>query len=269
MNFIVFTNNPLHAIILDEHILVDTIYLDLEILDKEDRQKNTNSLISRHTYSDIESLRPLVNNSSLGARINPLHHGTIGEIEKCIQLGVDVIMLPMFTTVDKIHRVLECINGRCDLDLLIETPMALCSVQDYAHLPVRYFHFGINDLSIAYNLDHMFQIYSQGYLEAACVFLAKKKLPFGIGGVGAMGAIPFKPEWIIAQNIHLSSSRLILSRSFLSKIDLSSEHNARSTLSLEMSYLEACIDEFSHADDTHRLSIIEDFHQFASSYRSP
>ena len=47
------TNNPSIALIAQKHG-VDRIWIDLETLGKEERQKNINSVKSHHSIKDIE-----------------------------------------------------------------------------------------------------------------------------------------------------------------------------------------------------------------------
>ena len=125
MKYICFTNNPLIVSSLDPIDEVDTIFVDLEVLGKNKRQKNTKSLISNHSYQDIDILRSKIKSSFLGVRIDPYNINTENQINKCIQNGAEVIMLPMFTNLDEIKKVLSIINKRAYLDLLFETPESL------------------------------------------------------------------------------------------------------------------------------------------------
>ena len=221
--FFAFTNETLLAKSLDQSPQVDTIFVDLEINGKAERQKGKNTLISKHTFEDIKKIRKIVCKSSLGVRVNPFYSGSDLEISRAINEGADVIMLPMFKNIFEVNKLLEIIDDKCSLDLLVETPEALKFLDQIPFKKIRYIHFGINDLSLALKKNNMFEIFFEKEFQKACGFLYSKKILFGIGGIGAMGHKLIPPELILAANLYLHSERLILSRSFLSAIDKSNQ----------------------------------------------
>lgn len=218
MNFFAFTNNKSYIKALDQCEKLDTIFIDLEIIGKEKRQVGTNSLISKHTIEDIKICSSLLNNSFMGVRINPLNQNSKIEIEECIENGAEVLMLPMFNKVEEVDEILRIINNRCQLDLLFETPKSLEKINKFPFQSIRFSHFGLNDLSIALNKKHMFEMFFTNLLKDSTEYLKKINHKFGIGGVGAIGSKPFSPKMIFTMHKILSSNRCILSRSFLSKI---------------------------------------------------
>ena len=123
MKFIAFSNSK-STTALDQNQHVDTIFVDLEILGKELRQKNTNSLISYHSEKDVKSLRKVIHKSKLGVRINPKNKDSEREIKKVINYGADVIMLPMLKR-QGVNQIIKIIDNQCLIDLLVETPQAL------------------------------------------------------------------------------------------------------------------------------------------------
>ena len=218
MKFIAFTNSELIATALDHNKNVDTIFVDLEIIGKESRQRNTNSLISYHSEEDVKKLRSKIHSSKLGVRINPKNKDSGREIKQVINYGADVIMLPMFKRVQEVNEIIEIVGDQCSIDLLVETPQALKILNVLPLQKIRFLHFGINDLSIALGKEKMFEMFFNQEMIACTKYLSNKNISFGIGGIGAKGALPFDPKLILAANILLGSKRLILSRSFLSKI---------------------------------------------------
>lgn len=218
MEFFAFTNNHLYIKALDQCENLDTIFIDLEILGKEKRQAGTNSLISKHTLEDIKICSSILNNSFMGVRINPLNKNSKIEIEECIANGAEVLMLPMFYSVEEVNDILRIINSRCQLDLLFETPKALENIKKFPFQSIRYSHFGLNDLSIALKKKHIFDMFFTNILNDSTEYLRTINHKFGIGGVGAIGSKPFSPKLIFTMHKILSSKRCILSRSFLSKI---------------------------------------------------
>ena len=91
------TNNPDVALIA-ESVGVDRIWVDLETLGKEERQRWLNSVKSCHTLSDVGKLASVLTKAELLVRINPWNAGSEREIEEVISLGAKRIMLPMWKT---------------------------------------------------------------------------------------------------------------------------------------------------------------------------
>ena len=58
------TNNPAVALIAEKNG-VDSIWIDLENIGKEDRQKSVNSVKSHHTISDIKIMAGVLTKSEL------------------------------------------------------------------------------------------------------------------------------------------------------------------------------------------------------------
>ena len=83
---------------------VDHIGLDFETLDKRDRQPQPGAWISHHRPSDIPAIAGALRRAKLFARVDPWHDGTPRQVERLLALGVNSLMLPMFTTADEVAR---------------------------------------------------------------------------------------------------------------------------------------------------------------------
>ena len=105
------TNNPQVAKIID-NAGVDRVFLDLEIIGKEERQGHLDTVISKHSIDDIKKLRPVIKKAQLLVRCNPVHEGMQAEIDRIVIDGAVIIMLPFFSTADEVSRFLVCVNGR-------------------------------------------------------------------------------------------------------------------------------------------------------------
>ena len=57
MNYFLFNSNIELAKVSDEFSEIDTFFIDLEIIGKEKRQKDRNTLISYHQLNDIDNVR--------------------------------------------------------------------------------------------------------------------------------------------------------------------------------------------------------------------
>ena len=123
LTYMYITNRPQVARIA-QNAGVDRVWIDLEYMGKEQRQKGMDSVKSRHQLSDIRSIRPLLRKSALQVRVNPLHDGSPAEISAAIDNGADIVMLPMWKTADDVKRFVELVNGRAKVLLLLETKEA-------------------------------------------------------------------------------------------------------------------------------------------------
>ena len=77
---------------------VDRIFVDLETLGKEERQKNMNTVKSNHSIEDIKRIAGVLETSELLVRINPWNKNSVNEINDVIEAGADIIMLPYWKT---------------------------------------------------------------------------------------------------------------------------------------------------------------------------
>ena len=123
------TNSPRIAKIA-ESAGVDRIFVDMESLNKQERQGCMDTVQSHHTVADVASIRAAITKAELLVRCNPIHEACHGycsseqEIEELVQNGADMIMLPYFKTVEEVRRFLSLVNGR------------VSSFQDISGLPM-------------------------------------------------------------------------------------------------------------------------------------
>ncbi len=214
------TNNPEIAIIA-QNAGVDRIWVDMEYIGKEERQGGMDTVKSHHTIEDIKKLRPVVNESELMVRINPIHEagdeylGTEEEIERTIAAGADVVMLPMFKTVEEVKRFIACIGGRAKTMLLVETAEAAENIDAILDVPgIDEIHIGLNDLHLAYRKKFMFELICDGTVQTLCKKIKAKGFKYGFGGIARVGYGMLPAEHIIAEHYNIGSTAAILSRGF-------------------------------------------------------
>ena len=97
------TNDPTVAQIAEKNG-VQRVWIDLETLGKEERQKNLNTVKSHHCIHDIEVISNVLTTSEVLVRVNPINPGSEEEINQVIAAGADMIMLPMWKTVEDVLR---------------------------------------------------------------------------------------------------------------------------------------------------------------------
>lgn len=194
---------------------VDRIWIDLEWMGKEKRQPGMNTVKSNHTIDDVEKLRPHIKKSELLVRVNPLFQGSKKEIDAVIKGGADIVMLPMFKTVNDVKAFVDMVDRRAKVMLLVETPEAICDLREIIKVPgIDEIHIGLNDLHIAYGMSFMFELLTNGVVEDACKIIKESGVPFGFGGMARLGEGTLPAEYIIGEHYRMGSSGVILSRTF-------------------------------------------------------
>lgn len=208
------TNKPEVASIIDT-LGVNRVFLDLEINGKDNRQGHLDTVISRHSIDDVAKLRRVIKNGELLVRCNPIFEGSKEEIDRIINDGADVIMLPYFKTVEEVKTFVELVDGRVKTDLLFETPQAVELVDEILSIGgIDEVHIGLNDMHLGYKLTFMFELLTNGVVDKLCESFKRHNITFGIGGIAALGKGALPAEFVIAEHYRLGSSCAILSRSF-------------------------------------------------------
>lgn len=219
LNLMYITNDPKIAAIADK-AKVDRVWIDLERLYKKERQSGMNTVKSHHTLEDIPKIKRVLKHSKLQVRINPINPDSKAEIDKAIEYGAEILMLPFFKSVDEVKAFLEFVDGRAVTNLLLETKEAVEVLDEILDLSgIDEIHIGLNDLHLSYGLKFMFQLISDGTVETLCKKIGKKGIPYGFGGIAKIGEGYVPAEHILAEHYRLKSSAAILSRSFYDTVD--------------------------------------------------
>lgn len=214
------TNEPAVAQIA-ETAGVDRIFVDMEYLGKAERQGGMDTVKNRHTLEDVRKISKAIETAELLVRVNPIHEASKGcmssreEIEKAIAYGADIIMLPYFKTRKEVAECIAYVDGKAKVIPLLETPEAAEALDDLLTLPgIDEMFIGLNDLSLGYGKKFMFELLSDGTVEDLCYRFKKAGIPYGFGGIAALGRGALPAEKIIKEHYRLGSTCAILSRSF-------------------------------------------------------
>ncbi len=200
---------------------VDRIFVDMEYIGKSDRQGGMDTVQSHHTIEDIKAIRKVLTKSELLVRCNPIHRATDEycsskeEINRIIDAGADIIMLPYFKTVEEVKIFLNLVDGRVKTFPLVETPEAVSLINEIIELDgIDEIFVGLNDLRLGYKKRFMFEVLGDGTVERLCKQFAKKDIPYGFGGLASMRKGLLSAEYVIGEHYRLGSTSVILSRSF-------------------------------------------------------
>ena len=218
------TNNPQVARIAED-AGVDIIFLDMEYIGKGQRQGGMNTVQLHHTVEDIRRIRKTLRSAKLLVRVNPIHNAgeeagnsfgdSVEEIEETIQAGADIVMLPYFMTAEEVRQFVGYVNGRAVTFPLLETPEAVDNLDEILGIRgIDQIHIGLNDLSLARKSGFMFGLLADGTVEMIANACKAHGIPFGFGGIAALGMGLLPAEYILAEHYRLGSHFVILSRSF-------------------------------------------------------
>jgi hypothetical protein len=195
---------------------VERIFVDMEVLGKAERQGRTDTHKAAHTYDDVAAVRAAVSRAELMVRVNPLHGGSAEELARLIPLGVDRVMLPMFSNAEEVARFSALLDGRLPVTWLAETPGALVRLKEWLPLigEEDQVHFGLNDLSLAMGLDFLFEPMAAQLFDPAAALLRDHGIAFGIGGIARLGRGELPADCVMGEHVRLGCGYLILSRAF-------------------------------------------------------
>ena len=214
------TNRPEIAKII-EHSGVQRIFIDMEYIGKAYRQGGMDTVQCRHTIEDISVIKQAVSKAKIMVRCNPIHNATSEygsskeEIDAAIAAGADILMLPYFKTAQEVDEFVRLVAGRAKTLPLIETPEAVACIDEILEIEgIDEIFVGLNDLSLGYGMKFMFQLLIDGTVEKLCKKFKAKGIPYGFGGIAALGKGALPAERVIAEHYRLGSTCAILSRSF-------------------------------------------------------
>jgi len=212
---LLYISNDISEIEKIDKILIDFIFIDLEINGKKERQGHLDTFISNHSIEDVKKVKNILKHSKLVVRVNPIGEESKEEIDKVIEYGADVVMLPMFKTKEEVEKFVSFVNKRAKVCLLLETSEAFFRIDEILSVKgIDYIHIGLNDLHLSLGLDFMFECIAGDFMEHLVNKIAKKGIEFGIGGIARIGEGELPAEVILKEHVRLGSKMAILSRAF-------------------------------------------------------
>ncbi len=219
MNLMLLTGDPDYAKRAQD-CGVDRIFVDLEYINKTERQRGRNTYITQYTLDTIAPVRKVLDRSKLLVRINPIHSNTEMEIDRAIADGADILMLPMAYDAHDVETFISMVDGRAYTIPMIETAQAMVHLDDILSVRgVDELFIGLNDLHISLGLSFMFEPLSGGLVEYMGKKINAKGIPWGFGGIAKIGEGLLPAEKIIAEHYRLGSTSVILSRTFRNEVD--------------------------------------------------
>ena len=214
MNLMILCNDAESALAAQE-AGVDRVFYDMEYIGKAERQHGRNTVKSDNKLDGIPALRNVLNKSDLLVRTNPIHAYTKMEVDKAIEYGADILMLPMVIDQHDVEQYVSYVNGRTKVCVMIETAAAMARLDKIMAVPgVDEIFIGLNDLHISMGLTFMFELLSDGIVEYIANKCQKNGMPFGFGGIARIGEGDLPSDSILGEHVRLGSQSVILSRTF-------------------------------------------------------
>lgn len=230
---------------------VNRIFVDMEHLGKEARQGGLDTHMAKHTPEDVARIRERLPDAGIMARINPVHKGTLDEVDAVARAGADTLMLPMFTTAKEVEEIIGAIAGRLRLCLLLETPQALTRLDEILEHAsgIDEIHIGLNDLHLGMGLSFMFEILTGGWVDFAAEKIRSKGIRFGFGGIARIGEGDVPADLILGEHIRLGSEMVILSRTFKQNAQNVDQLKKSLNLKEEIQKLDECLEAFRQVEE--------------------
>ena len=209
---------------------IDRIGLDLETLGKAERQRGLRTFVSTHRLEQLEGMRRALTHGELFCRVNPIHAGSRAEVERVLGYGVEVLMLPMFTTAGEVERFVDIVAGRAKVVPLLEQRLAADEVDRVVRIRgLDCLHVGLNDLAISLGERNRFALMVSPVLARIATAARCAGLRLCVGGIGrAMDdTLPIPSDLIYSRYAALGAIGALVSRSFFghdpAAVDLDAE----------------------------------------------
>jgi hypothetical protein len=194
---------------------IDRVFYDLEYIGKAERQHGRNTVKSNNSIDNIPAIRKVVTTSELLVRTNPIHAYSQAEVDKAVEYGADILMLPMVMDHHDVEQYVAMVGGRAKVCIMIETAAAMARLDKIlAVRGVDEIFVGLNDLHITMGLSFMFELLSGGLVEYIAEKCNKAGIPFGFGGIARIGEGDLPSDYILGEHVRLGSQSVILSRTF-------------------------------------------------------
>jgi hypothetical protein len=227
LQLMILTADPIFAIEA-QNAGIDRIFFDLEYINKAERQKGRNAVLSENNIDDIPNVHKVLTSSELLVRTNPIHQYSKNEIDKAIEYGAKVLMLPMVFDAHDVQTFINYVDGRAKTCIMIETAPAMTRIDNILELKgIDEIFIGLNDLHIGLGLSFMFEPLSGGLVEFMANKCNRKGIPFGFGGIAKIGDGILPADKILAEHVRLGSQSVILSRAFKEGL-IENQNNATS-----------------------------------------
>lgn len=188
--------------------------VDWERFGKYERQAGHDFEINGDTAEDAARLARRVS-APVTVRVNSLNARTEDEIEKALDAGAKVLMLPLAEDPSEVAAFLRLVRGRAKTLIQIETQRLVDRCDGLRDLPWDFAHIGLNDLRISRGSPWLWEPLYDGTVEQVCRTLAGRAVGFG-GGTVVGGGDPIPFILLLKEMARLNCEMCILRRTYKS-----------------------------------------------------
>lgn len=196
---------------------IDSVIVDWERLGKQERQADHDFEINQDTAADARRLARQLD-IPVTVRINPLGPHTEAEVQKALDAGAEILMLPQARTPSEVATFLQLVGDRARTLVQIETQNLADRCEGLRDLDWDFAHVGLNDLRISRNSSWLWEPVYDGTVERVCRTLEDRAVGFG-GGTIIGGGDPIPFIHLLREMARLECGMCILRRSFKSDLE--------------------------------------------------
>ena len=211
INLILFENDTDGA---SRHLRagITSFMIDTETLGKDARQLGFGTDISPGTFSDLGRISSIPGGTTW-CRLNRYGDHSRAEVDRAIDAGSDVVLLPMSKSLAEVEAFLGLIANRASPAIMIETVEAAALAPELGSLPIKYAFFGLNDFTISRGGGSIFNALVDGSVER--VRNALPEIEFGVAGLTDISkGHPIPSAYLLEELERLQCSFTFLRRSF-------------------------------------------------------
>lgn len=195
---------------------VFSVVVDWERLGKEQRQDGHDFEINNDTPADAARLADQLD-IPVTVRVNPLGPHTEEEVERALDAGARILMLPQAKTPSEVGAFTQIVGNRAKILLQIETQELVNRCEELRGMDWDFAHIGLNDLRISRNSSWLWEPVFDGTVEQVCRTLEGNAVGFG-GGTIIGGGEPIPFIHLLREMARLNCGMCILRRTFKSEI---------------------------------------------------
>lgn len=191
---------------------ISRVVVDWERREKDERQHGYHLEQNYLAKSDLIRVRKSFP-GKIVCRINPIHDKSDVEIDEAIDSGSDIIMLPMFKTIQEVDKFIVLVAKRAEIILLFECREAIEIACELRNREFEEVYIGLNDLSISLGLSFAYQVIEMSILDRMRDLFPDRI--FGFGGITILGGgYPLSTELILTEMARLDCRSVIIRRAF-------------------------------------------------------
>lgn len=150
-------------------------------------------------------------------RVNALGRHTREEVAAAHEQGATAVLLPMWRTPADLETLLDIVDDRLMVGVMVETPEAVANVRAVPALGIDFAFVGLVDLAIERRTPSIFAPISDGTLDRIAEGI--DGVPFGFGGLTLpdLGS-PLPNRLLVGEMLRLGAAFSFMRRSFVTDL---------------------------------------------------